>query len=79
MLHRARRGDAHSSVLKSPLAIQFNISIMRTFVRLRGEATDRVEIANRLAGLEERFTSTMRRFNRSSSPLPEKKPRKIGF
>ena len=42
-----------SSVLRSARAIEVNIAIVRTFVRLRRLAMDHVELARRLAELEQ--------------------------
>jgi hypothetical protein len=44
-----------SSVLRSPRAVQVNIEIMRTFVRLRRWLTDHAELAARLDALEQRY------------------------
>jgi hypothetical protein len=74
-----------SSVLKSPLAIQVNISIMRTFVRLRGEFEAQEEFASRLAALERQYeqhdTEIQSVFDsiREMMALPEKPARPMGF
>jgi len=44
-----------SSVLRSPMAAQVNVSIMRAFVRLRRFALSHDELANRLDLLEKAF------------------------
>lgn len=44
-----------SSVLRSPRAIQANIAIMRTFVRLRGMRTSDVDLRRKLAALERKY------------------------
>jgi len=44
-----------SSVLRSPRAVQVNIEIMRTFVRLRQLLTSNVELARKLAALESKY------------------------
>jgi hypothetical protein len=74
-----------SSVLNSRHAIEVNIDIMRTFVRLRGEDENRVALANRLANLEQRYDghdsaikaifTSIREF----IAIPIKKTRRIGF
>jgi hypothetical protein len=45
-----------SSVLKSKTAIQVNVSIMRTFVKLRGILETNKELAKRLNDLEQKFS-----------------------
>jgi len=44
-----------SSVLRSARAVQVNIEIMRTFVRLRQLLTSNVELARKLAALESKY------------------------
>lgn len=44
-----------SSVLKSPRAVQVNIEIMRTFVRLRQMLQQNTELARKLAALEKKY------------------------
>lgn len=44
-----------SSVLRSPRAVQVNIEIMRTFVKLRQLLTSNVELARKLAALESKY------------------------
>ena len=44
-----------SSVLNSPRAIQVNVEIMRTFVRLRQMLASNAELARRLDALEQKY------------------------
>src|SRR6266576_1586943 len=44
-----------SSVLRSPRAVQVNIAIMRTFVRLREMLLSNAELARQLAALENKY------------------------
>jgi len=44
-----------SSVLRSPQAVQVNIEIMRTFVKLRAMTADNKALARRLHKLEEKY------------------------
>ena len=44
-----------SSVLKSPRAVQVNIAIMRTFVRLRHTMESRSGLAEQLQAIEEKY------------------------
>lgn len=44
-----------SSVLKSPLAVQVNIAIMRTFVRLRELTATHRELAEKITNLERQY------------------------
>jgi hypothetical protein len=44
-----------SSVLRSPRAVQVNIEIMRTFVRLRRMLKENAELARKLAALEKKY------------------------
>ena len=44
-----------SSVLRSPRAVQVNIAIMRTFVRLREMLLSKTEVARKLAALENKY------------------------
>jgi len=71
-----------SSVLKSERAVQVNIQIMRTFLRLRELVTSNAELVKRLGDLENTYDETFRAvFNAirqlMSSPAPKRKP--IGF
>ncbi len=49
-----------SSVLHSPRAVQVNIEIMRTFVRLRRLLASNAELAERLEQLEEKYDGQFR-------------------
>jgi hypothetical protein len=49
-----------SSVLRSPRAVQVNIEIMRTFVRLRQMLNANEELARKLATLERRYDAQFR-------------------
>jgi len=44
-----------SSVLRSPRAVQVNIAIMRTFVRLRELLLSNADLARKLAALEDKY------------------------
>ena len=44
-----------SSVLRSPRAVAVNIEIMRTFVKLRGMASEHAELKRRLNTLEDKY------------------------
>ena len=46
-----------SSVLNSPRAIQVNIEIMRTFVKLRKILSSHAELAHKLEALEKKYDS----------------------
>jgi hypothetical protein len=56
-----------SSVLKSQRAVQVNIQIMRTFVRLREMLASNDELTKRLNNLEDKYD---RRFKMFSAPFP---------
>jgi len=71
-----------SSVLRSPRAVQVNVEIMRTFVRLRRILAENADLARRLDELEEKYDvqfrvvfDAMRKLMQS----PETKKRRIGF
>jgi hypothetical protein len=49
-----------SSVLRSPRAIQVNIEIMRTFVRLRQMLQANEDLARKLSALEKRYDAQFR-------------------
>ena len=49
-----------SSVLRSDRAVQVNIAIMRTFVRLRAQIATNKEFARRLDELEEKYDEQFR-------------------
>ncbi len=71
-----------SSVLKSERAVQANIAIMRTFVRMRELLASNVELARRLDALEKKYD---RQFKvvfdaiRQILMPPEKPKRPMGF
>ena len=75
-----------SSVLKSKRAIQVNIEIMRTFVRLRRILASHAELARKLDALEKKYDAQFRvvfdAIRQLSSP-PESEPeppkKRIGF
>ncbi len=72
-----------SSVLKSPRAVQVNIAIMRTFVRLREILSTHKELAGKLEELEKKYDKQFRVVFDAIRKLmtPEKPPptRRIGF
>jgi hypothetical protein len=71
-----------SSVLRTPRAIQVNIEIMRTFVRLRQMLASNEELARKLAALERKYDSRFKAvFDaiRSLMTPPEQRRRCIGF
>ena len=76
-----------SSVLKSKRAIQINVQIMRTFVKMREWAIENKEIAQRLTELEHYFIqhckdnqSDIRELREAMDLLIDRnKPAKIGF
>jgi len=71
-----------SSVLRSPRAIEVNIEIMRTFVRLRRLLLANADLARKLAVLEKktdsRFQIVFAAIEELMNPSPEPKKR-IGF
>jgi hypothetical protein len=74
-----------SSVLRSPRAVQVNIEIMRTFVRLRQLLTQNAELARKLAALEKKDDSHDAQFRvvfdaiRELMTPPARSRRRIGF
>ena len=71
-----------SSILHSERAIQVNIEIMRTFVRLRHSAAGYAELAQRLDDLEERYDAQFLEIFHALEQLtqePASAPREIGF
>ena len=72
-----------SSVLRSKRAIQVNIAIMDTFVRLRDAIASHKELARRLDDLERKYDGNFKmvfeaiRKLMEPPPLPKKRP--IGF
>ncbi len=71
-----------SSVLKSERAVQVNIEIMRTFVRLRQMLASNAELTRRLDDLEKnydhRFSVVFEAIRQLLSP-PTSKRKQIGF
>ncbi|MBA4373896.1 MAG: DNA-binding protein [Thermodesulfovibrio sp.] len=71
-----------SSVLNSERAVQVNIAIMRTFVKLRQMLASNAELARKLASLEKKYDSQFKMVFDAIRELmapPEVKKRKIGF
>ena len=72
-----------SSVLNSKRAIQVNIEIMRTFVRLRQMLASNVGLARKLAALEKKYDAQFRvvfdAIRELMTPPEPKKKRSIGF
>lgn len=71
-----------SSVLHSPRAIQVNVEIMRTFVRLRRLLASHADLAEKLELLEQRYDAQFRMvFDaiRQMMQLQEKGRKGIGF
>lgn len=71
-----------SSVLNSDRAIEVNIAIMRTFVKLRQWLETHEKLAQKLAELEKRYDQQFKVvfdvLNELMTP-PEPKPKQIGF
>ncbi len=72
-----------SSVLKSKRAVEVNIAIMRTFVRLRRMLSDHKDLARRLASLERKYDAQFKvvfdAIRKLMEPLPEPSTRPFGF
>ena len=72
-----------SGVLNSPRAIQVNVEIMRTFVKLRRILASHADLARRLDGLEKKYDSHFRivfdAIRRLMEPPPARKRKPIGF
>ncbi len=71
-----------SSVLRSPRAIEVNIEIMRTFVRLRRLLLANAELARKLAALEKKVNTQFQIVFAVIEELmqpPEKPKKRIGF
>ncbi len=71
-----------SGVLRSPRAIEVNIAIMRTFVRLRRMLASNEKLARKLALLEEKYDGHFRVVFDAIKQLmePEDEPREsIGY
>ena len=71
-----------SSVLRSPRAVQVNVEIMRTFVRLRRLLASNEELAARLDDLERRTATAISQVWRTLRLLQQAEPagrKRIGF
>ena len=75
-----------SSILKSRRAVQVNIEIMRTFVRLRRMLASHAELARKLDALEKKYDvqfkivfDAIRQLMEPPEPEPEPPKRRIGF
>ena len=71
-----------SGVLHSKRAIEVNVAIMRTFVRLREMISSNKVLARRLNELEKKYDGQFRVVFEAIRELmaePESKPRRIGF
>ena len=71
-----------SSVLRSKRAVQVNIEIMRTFVRLRRLLASHADLARKLDSLEKKYDTQFKVVFDAISELmkpPETKKRPIGF
>jgi len=71
-----------SSVLRSKRAVQVNVEIMRTFVRLRQMLSSHADLARKLEALEKKYDAQFRVVFDAIRQLmtpPEPKKRKIGF
>jgi len=71
-----------SSVLRSPLAVQVNIAILRAFVKLRAILASHRDLARRLEEMESRYDAQFRAVFDAIRELmrpPEKPRRRIGF
>jgi len=71
-----------SSVLRSQRAIQVNIGIMRTFIRLRKMLLSHAELARKLDALEKKYDAQFKQVFEAIRQLmapPEPKHRPIGF
>ena len=71
-----------SCVLKSDRAVQVNIEIMRTFVKLRKMLASNEQLARKLKALEKKYDEQFKVVFKAIYSLmdaPETKKRKIGF
>lgn len=71
-----------SSVLNSPMAVQVNIQIMRTFAKLREIMSHHKDLARRLDDLEKKYDSQFKIVFDAIRHLmtpPERPKKKIGF
>jgi hypothetical protein len=91
--HGGRRSRPHafteqgvamlSSVLKSKRAVQVNVEIMRTFVRLRQMLATHADLARKLVELEKKYDHNFKvvfdALRELMMPPPDKKRRPIGY
>ena len=72
-----------SSVLNSPRAVQVNIEIMRTFVRLRQMLASHETLARQLAELEQKYDAQFKivfdAIHELMTPAPQLQRKQIGF
>ncbi len=72
-----------SSVLRSPRAVQVNITIMRAFVRLREMLLSNADLARKLVDLEQKYDSQFKAvfdaIRRLMAPPPAPPKPEIGF
>ena len=72
-----------SSVLRSPRAVQVNVEIMRTFVRLRRMLENHADLARKLETLERKYDRQFKvvfdAIRKIMTPDPPPKRRQIGF
>ncbi|MFH0772384.1 MAG: ORF6N domain-containing protein [Candidatus Omnitrophota bacterium] len=72
-----------SSVLNSKRAVQVNIQIMRTFIKLRRIVESHKELLNKIEVMEKKYDHQFRvifeAIKEIIAPLPEKPKRQIGF
>jgi len=71
-----------SGVLRSPRAVQVNIEIMRTFIRLRQMLASNAALARKLDDLEKKYDAQFKEVFEAIRQLmtpPEPKRRAIGF
>ncbi len=72
-----------SSVLNSERAVQVNIAIMRTFVKIREMLSTHKDLARKLANMEKKYDSQFKMvfdaIRELMRPPVESKKRKIGF
>ncbi|WP_454062951.1 hypothetical protein [Candidatus Nitrospira salsa] len=78
------QGDAMlSSVLRSDRAIQVNIEIIRTFVRLRQMLASHKNLARQFAALKKKYDTQFKvvfeAIRELKTPTASKNPRPIGF
>ena len=72
-----------SSVLNSPKAIEMNIAIMRTFIKIRKYAVNYKELADKLLLHDKQFTDVYEALdyliNKDKLEIEEKQRERIGF